>query len=124
MVLNVDLAPTIMDFAGIRIPGAIQGTSLRPLLGRRSPSWRQEIFCEELWDHPEIPRSECVRTDQWKFIRYPQHPEYVELFDLRADPEEKRNRAGDPDAKAVLAGSRESCDRWIRALTADREKFQ
>ena len=32
--------------------------------------------------------------------------------------------AGDPDAKAVLAGLRESCDRWIRALMADREKFQ
>ena len=124
LTLNIDLAPTIMDFAGAGIPSLIQGVSLRPLLGRRSPAWRSEIFCEELWDHPEIPRSECVRTKDWKFIRYPQHPEYVELFDLQADPEEKRNRAGDPRQAVVLAEMRGNCDRRIRELLEARKKFQ
>ncbi len=68
----------------MRIPAALQGRSLRPLLGRARPPWRREIFCEELWDHPEIPRSECVRTDRWKYIQYPERPEYRELFDLEA----------------------------------------
>jgi arylsulfatase A-like enzyme len=124
LTLNIDLAPTIMDFAGVAIPSLIQGSSLRPLLGRRTPAWRSEIFCEELWDHPEIPRSECVRTKDWKFIRYPQHPEYVELFDLQTDPDEKQNRAGDPRQAAVLAEMRGSCDRWIRELLEARKKIQ
>jgi len=124
LTLNVDLAPTIMDFAGVAASPLIQGKSLRPLLGRNAPAWRSEIFCEELWDHPEIPRSECVRTDRWKYIQYPMHPEYIELFDLRADPQEKRNLAGDARHAAVLAGMRGDCDRWIRELVAARVKFQ
>jgi arylsulfatase A-like enzyme len=124
MTLNIDLAPTIMDFAGIRTPSLIQGKSLRPLLSRKTPAWRTEIFCEELWDHPEIPQSECVRTERWKFIRYPKHPEYAELFDLQADPQEKCNLAGDPRDKAVLAEMGENCDRWIRELIDARKKFQ
>lgn len=124
MTLNIDLAPTIMDFAGVGIPSLIQGSSFRPLLGHKAPAWRTEIFCEELWDNPEIPQSECVRTEGWKFIRYPKHPEYVELFDLRADPQEKRNLSGDPRQKTVLSGMRESCDGWIRKLLDARKKFQ
>jgi len=124
LVLNVDLGPTIMDFAGVAASPLIQGQSLRSLLGRKTPAWRTEIFCEELWDHPEIPRSECVRTDRWKYIQYPMHPEYIELFDLRADPQEKRNLAGDARHAAVLAQMRRDCDRWIRDLVDARRKFQ
>jgi len=124
LTLNIDLGPTIMDFAGVGMPPLIQGMSLRPLLGRRTPAWRAEIFCEELWDNPEIPQSECVRTERWKFIRYPKHPEYLELFDLQADPEEKRNLAGNPLNAAALAEMRGSCDRWIRDLLEARKKFQ
>jgi len=61
LVLNVDLPATILDLAGARFPGAMQGRSFRPLLGRSRPVWCGEIFCEELWDNPEIPQSECVR---------------------------------------------------------------
>jgi arylsulfatase A-like enzyme len=93
-------------------------------MGRTRPAWRKEIFCEELWDHPEIPQSECVRTDRWKLIRYPRHPEYVELFDLRTDPQEKRNLAGETGHQVLLAGMRERCDRWVRELIEARKKFQ
>ena len=115
LVLNIDLGPTLMDLAGVPIPSQAQGRSLKPLLGRRTPAWRSEIFCEELWDHPEIPRSECVRTERWKYIQYPGHPEYVELFDLAADPDEKRNLAGDPGHARVLAELRERCGRRIES---------
>jgi arylsulfatase A-like enzyme len=124
MVLNVDLGPTLMDLAGIAVPPQAQGRSLRPILGRKKPAWRTEIFCEELWDHPEIPRSECVRTERWKYIQYPAHPEYVELFDLAADPDEKRNLAGDPDHDRVLTELRERCGRTIRRLLDDQAKFR
>jgi arylsulfatase A-like enzyme len=124
MVLNIDLGPTLMDLAGIAVPPRIQGRSLRPLLGRRTPAWRTEIICEELWDHPDIPRSECVRTERWKYIQYPAHPEYVELFDLANDPDEKRNLAGDPGHARVLAELRERCGRTIKDLLDDQAKFR
>ncbi|MBM3293321.1 MAG: DUF4976 domain-containing protein, partial [Candidatus Aminicenantes bacterium] len=124
MALNVDLPATILDFAGVRIPAAIQGRSLRPLLGRAKPDWRTEIFCEELWDHPEIPRSECVRTDRWKYIQYPGHPEYRELFDLEADPLEKHNLAGKARFRAELDDLGERCRRWIRELLEAGRSFR
>ncbi len=124
LVLNIDLGSTLMDLAGIAVPPQAQGRSLKPLLGRRAPAWRSEILCEELWDHPEIPRSECIRTDRWKYIQYPGHPEYVELFDLANDPDEKRNLAGDLRYARVLAELRRSCDRTIRSLLDDQAKFR
>ena len=124
LVLNVDLPATLLDLAGAPLPEAIQGRSLRPLLGRVRPAWREEIFCEELWDNPEIPQSECVRTDRWKYIQYPRHPEYVELFDLEEDPQEKRNLAGDKGQRARLEDFRERRRKWIERLVAERERFQ
>jgi arylsulfatase A-like enzyme len=124
LALNVDLPATFLDFAGIKIPEAVQGRSLRPLLGRSRPAWRGEIFCEELWDHPDIPQSECVRTDRWKFIQYPKHPEYVELFDLEADPLEKRNLAGEARHRPTLEELRAHCRQWIENLVEARKKFQ
>ena len=124
LVLNIDLGPTLMDLAGIAVPRQVQGRSLKSLLGRRTPAWRSEIFCEELWDHPDIPRSECVRTERWKYIQYPGHPEYVELFDLAADPDEKRNLTGDPGHARVLAELRGRCGRTIKALLDDQTRFK
>jgi len=124
LALNIDLPATFLDFAGIEIPSAYQGRSLRPLLGRASPPWREEIFCEELWDHPEIPQSECVRTDRWKYIQYPKHPEYVELFDLEDDPLEKRNLAGETAHRPRLEDLGARCRQWIERLLEARKEFQ
>jgi len=122
--INVDLPATILDLAGVTIPAEFQGRSLKPLLRGEKQVWRNEIFCEELWDHLEIPQSECVRTDRWKYIQYPQHPEYVELFDLRADPDEKYNLARMPQYRATIEDLRTHCQRWIQQLMEARKKFQ
>jgi len=124
LTLNIDLPATLLDLAGVRAPDASQGRSLRPLMGRTKPAWRREIFCEELWGHPEIPQSECVRTDRWKYIQYPKHPDYVELFDLENDPREKHNLAGEARYGATLEDLRTRCGRCIRDLVEDRKKFQ
>ena len=123
LALNVDLPATFLDLAGVKIPEKIQGRSLRPLLGRSRPAWREDIFCEELWDHPEIPQSECVRTEGWKYIQYPKHPEYVELFDLAADPQEKRNLACEAAHRPRLEDLRTRGRRWIEKLLEARKTF-
>ena len=124
LVLNIDLPATILDLAGVKVPDEMQGRSLRPLLRGEKSDWRSEIFGEELWDHPEIPQSECVRTERWKYIQYPGHPEYVELFDLKADPQEKKNLAGLTEYRQILEELGHRCERWIQELVEARKKFQ
>ncbi len=114
LVLNVDIAPTILDLAGLSVPPEIQGRSLVPELNGSTIDSRREILTEHLWDSPEIPRTEAVRTERWKYIRYPQHPEFEELYDLQNDSIEKNNLAFDRRYSEILAKLRQTCDRLIQ----------
>ena len=117
LVLNVDIAPTILDLAGLPIPQEIQGRSLVPVIDGSKVDWRQEILTEHLWDLPEIPQSEAVRSEQWKYIRYPQHPEFEELYDLRNDPIEKNNLVFDKRHSEIRAKLIKACDRLIQEVS-------
>lgn len=98
MVLNIDLAPTILAAAGIAIPANMQGRDLSPLLQGKNPKWRDEFFYEHLFEHPAIPQCEGVRTSRWKYVRYVTlDPPVEQLFDLQTDPLEERDLA--PDAQ-------------------------
>jgi arylsulfatase A-like enzyme len=120
MVLNIDVPPTILEYAGIKVPERLQGRSLIPLVTGKKVTWRSSIFCEHLMIEARIPNSECIRTESMKFIRYPRHPEYVELYDLINDPWEERNLADDPDYKHQIIGFQEQCDERIRQLMLSR----
>lgn len=104
IVLNIDLAPTLLDLAGVPIPDGMQGRSLQPLVqGNTSDAWRTDFFFEHLFEHPAIPRSEGVIGDRYTYLRYlDQTPPYEMLFDRAADPHETENLAGDPEHEAVL----------------------
>jgi len=114
--LNLDLAPTLLDFAGLAVPPEMQGSSLVPLIRNQSPSLRSEVFCEHLWNHSQIPRTEGLRTRGWKYIRYLDHPDYEELYDLSNDPHESRNLAFDSTHHSRLANFRRKCQEWARAV--------
>ncbi|MPZ18777.1 MAG: sulfatase-like hydrolase/transferase [Luteitalea sp.] len=89
MVLTLDMAPTILDLAGVDNRAAMQGRSLVPLLDDEKAEWRTEFFYEHLFEHPKIPATEAIRTERWKYIRYvDQDPIYEQLFDLQTDPNE------------------------------------
>ncbi|HVT27384.1 MAG TPA: sulfatase [Lacipirellulaceae bacterium] len=97
MVLNVDYAPTILDFAGARPLPDTQGRSLRPLLSGESPAgWRKAFFYEYFKETPYTsPTILAVRTDTHKLITYPGHDEWTEVFDLVHDPYETKNLVSD-----------------------------
>jgi arylsulfatase A-like enzyme len=120
MVLNVDLAPTILEYAGIKKPGLIQGESLVSLMNGGKVNGRKEIFCELLLKNPKIPNSECIRTDKWKFIRYPKHPAYVELYNLENDPWEEHNLADNPRYRKKITQLNNLCDKKIVDLAKSR----
>lgn len=104
MVLNADLAPTMLDLAGLPVPKVMQGRSLKPLLeGPALPDWRTEFFYEHHTAAAKIPPCEAVRTGQWKYIRWMEpNPLVEELYDLAADPLEEHNLLPDPRHAATL----------------------
>jgi arylsulfatase A-like enzyme len=113
MVLNVDLAPTILSMAGLSAPPSMQGKDLGPLLVGESGRWRSEWFYEHTYARPPdvvIARSEAVRSDSWKYIRYLEKPPFEQLFDLHNDPGENHNLAGDLQYRDTLEDMRHRLD--------------
>lgn len=107
MVLNVDLAPTLLDFAGIAIPRTMHGRSLRPLLEGRKTEWRQAFFYCYFFERnfPGTPTVTAVRTESAVLIKYPGHDDWTELFDLARDPYQLTNlfrNAGSADLRRQL----------------------
>lgn len=68
---SIDFAPTILDFASVPVPAAMQGESLRPAVEGRPFKGRSHAFAENLWStYFGNPRCESARTAEWKYIRY------------------------------------------------------
>jgi arylsulfatase A-like enzyme len=92
MTLNIDVAATLLDYAGVSVPAVMQGRSLRPLVPGESVPWREEWFYEHHTLPKIIPPSEGVRTDRWKYLRWVGvTPAVEELYDLKSDPQERSN---------------------------------
>lgn len=105
MILNVDIAPTILELAGVRAPDSLHGRSLVPLLTGENPDdwrkdWLYEYYEYPQWEHVRPHRG--VRTERYKLIHYyklsefPDEPEEFELYDLQKDPGELNNLYGQP----------------------------
>jgi autotransporter-associated beta strand protein len=107
IVLNLDLAPTILDLAGVAAPPDLQGRSLRPLLLGQTNGWRDAFFYEYFVEGNSIvPNLYAFRTTTRKLVLYPDHPEWAELFGQATDPYETNNLAPLPayaDAREELA---------------------
>lgn len=103
LVLNIDLAPTIAEAAGVAIDA--DGRSLLPLLDGRINRWREDFLIEHLEGANPVPTFCAVRSSAWKYVRYATGEE--ELYDLRRDPNELENLVGDASARSSLDSLRE-----------------
>ena len=91
MVLNIDLAPTLLELAGLPVPPTMEGQSLVPILQNPQTIGRTAWLYEYFKDFPyRVPQLNAVRTDRYKYIDYEGVRE-DELFDLVRDPKEKQN---------------------------------
>lgn len=110
VVLNIDLAPTFLEAAGIEAPTHYQGRSLLSMVkGKKARNWRDDFFCEHLMERAEIPKYEGVRGERYVYARYFEH-DYEFLHDLKADPDQLVNYANNPEYSRVLAKMQARCD--------------
>ncbi|MBI4625625.1 MAG: sulfatase [Verrucomicrobia bacterium] len=118
MALNIDLAPTFLDLAGVAVPRAMQGRSWRPLLVGVRTDWRKAFLAEYFAENafPTTPTLVALRTTNAKLIKYPGHDEWTEVFDLAADPYETKNLARDPAHRDRVARLEAEFQREAKAV--------
>jgi arylsulfatase A-like enzyme len=103
VALNIDIAPTLLDIAGVPVPSQMEGSSLVPLIHGGILPWRKDFLFEHLFPDPMIRRSAGVIGGRYKYLRYlDPNPNYEVLYDLVADPNETTNFAQDARYSAVL----------------------
>lgn len=101
IALNIDLAPTILNFAGVAIPKGMQGSDLIQLAKGRIN--RHDFFYEHTFlGSPKIPQVEGVVGLKMKYMKFIEH-DYEELYDLQTDPHEKKNLANEPANKDEIS---------------------
>lgn len=117
MVLNVDIAPTVLDLARIPVPNWMHGRSAVPLLSGKRTEWRSDWLYEyyEYPDSHKVKPHRGIRTDRWKLIHYYEWPEEFELYDLRKDPGEMDNLYGRPGQEQTTATLKRRLDELRRA---------
>ncbi|MHC4692774.1 MAG: sulfatase family protein [Planctomycetota bacterium] len=95
MVQNIDIAPTLLDAAGVRIPKAanMDGRSFLPLLRDESIPWRDHILYEYYWEwnFPATPTVFAIRNQRYKYIFYHGVWDHDGFYDLQTDPHERHN---------------------------------
>lgn len=120
MVLNIDLAPSLLDLCGVEPLPDADGESWKPLLVGQRRGWRHAwlYFYNYEEEFPYTPNVRGIRTADWKYIFYPsgdgKPSRYTaELYDLRRDPLETRNLINEPSAARKLA---ELQREWARLM--------
>lgn len=144
LVLNIDVAPTLLDWAGLEPPDSMQGRSFLPLVDGRTASgdfdaasFRSDFVYEYFWeaDFPQTPTTFGLRTPTHKLIRHRGVWGVDELYDLENDPHERNNllapfelgtrggaldwviiRQADPDLRRLFLGLRKRLGEGSEAI--------
>lgn len=133
LVLNVDFAATLADYAGIDAPEGSQGRSFRSNLKGETPGdWRESIYYRYWTQHKERPAHIGVRTDRYKLMflygdrldmtgssDYVSEPSW-EFYDLQKDPHEDHNAYSDPEYQKIIREMKKEMMR-LRTETGDTD---
>ena len=104
MVANIDLAPTLLEAAGVEVPESMEGRSFLPVLRSSAAPGRKAWLYEYYREFPyRVPAMHGVRTDTHIYIEY-EGGRRPELYDVVKDPREKQNLIGTPEGDRLLPG--------------------
>lgn len=92
MVSELDFGPTLLDYAGAKVPATFQGISMKPVLERKPDAVRRKYFYYHYFSQFEVSEHYGIRTENYKLINFidPKHDTW-ELYDLKKDPKEMVN---------------------------------
>lgn len=115
MIQNIDIAPTILELAGLEAPEYLHGHSTIPILRQEESKWRDRIFYEYYWEiyYPQTPTMHGVRTDRYKYIMYHGVWDRNELYDLQEDPDEMVNLIKHPEHQKLILQLRNEIYDWL-----------
>ncbi|HUP13152.1 MAG TPA: sulfatase/phosphatase domain-containing protein, partial [Niastella sp.] len=101
--LNLDIAPTLLDYAGITIPADMQGESIRPILQNvQTPNWRKEVYYHYYELSFGLTRHYGIYTGRYKLMHFYNPIDAWELYDLKKDRLEMKNVYGEAGYKKVV----------------------
>ncbi len=109
LVSGLDVMPTMCDYAGLAPPQNTRGKSLRPLLEGKPTQWRDFVPAEV------AITGRMIRTSGYKYIAYQGDP-VEQLFDMKNDPWETKNLAGESRHAATLTEHRKLLEDWTARL--------
>jgi arylsulfatase A-like enzyme len=121
MTSHVDIAPTILDFAGVKIPADMQGFSLKPILTGKGEKVRDASYYHFYEHGTRLPEMIGIRTDRYKLIHYPtMKGKYQwEVFDLKSDPEEMKNLYQNPEYQELIEQLKAGLIKLIKEVDDD-----
>ncbi|CAI8313122.1 MAG: Arylsulfatase [Opitutia bacterium UBA7350] len=123
MVLNLDLAPSLLELAGLTVPEHMHGQSWNPLL-KKDANGRKGFLYEYYKESdyrprggfPNTPTLHAYRTQDWKFVRYPDGDYKSELYHLAEDPDELYNLAQKTQYTDQVAAMAAKLDAQLKAI--------
>ncbi len=104
MIMNVDFAPTLIDFAGLEVPGEMQGTSFKGVFTEEEVPNREAVYYHyyewPIWH--QVQPHYGIRTDKYKLMHFYYSMDEWELYDIESDPQEMHNIYNEAPEELVL----------------------
>ena len=103
LVMNIDFAPTLLDFAGLPVPDEMQGKSFKNALVENQSSSRDAVYYH-YYEYPiwhKVQPHYGIRTDRYKLIHFYYSMDEWELYDIQNDPEEMHNIYEEADESLI-----------------------
>ncbi len=122
LTATIDFAPSILDICGAKPIEKVHGSSWKRLGSGDASGWRNSFYYEYNYEFqfPYTPNVRALRTDKWKYIRYPHgdgspDKHMAELYNLKNDADEDKNLINDPSLAKTIEELRVELDRVIAA---------
>lgn len=129
-VLQIDIAPSLVELCGAEPLQNIHGKSWVKLAKGDATGWRSSWYYEYNYEKqfPYTPNVRGVRTDEWKYIRYPHGDggpdrHKAELYHIASDPEESRNLIDDPKHAATVKQLQEELARLMKETGVEKDEM-
>lgn len=116
LVMNIDVGPTLLEYAGVKVPAHMQGRSFLNVLNGKTQQHHDKIFYEYYWEYhfPQTPTMFAVRSGKYKYIHYYGLWTQNELYDLEKDPFEMNNLIADPQYAQMSKDMSAQIFEWLK----------